>query len=70
MSRSFPIGLGENRPLMFRAESYNTFNHTQFTGIDTGAKFNQSNVQTNTDYGYFTTAALARRVVLALKFYF
>jgi hypothetical protein len=70
MFKNFRLGSNEARRMQFRFETYNTFNHTQFTGIDTGAKFNQNNVQTNTNYGYFTTAALARRVVLGLKFYF
>ncbi|MDQ2775598.1 MAG: hypothetical protein M3Y57_11885, partial [Acidobacteriota bacterium] len=68
--KNFRLGSNEARRMQFRFETYNTFNHTQFTGIDTGAKFNQNNVQTNTNYGYFTTAALARRLVLGLKFYF
>jgi hypothetical protein len=68
--KNFRLGNSETRRLQFRFETYNTFNHTQFTGIDTGARFNQSNVQTNTNYGYFTTSALARRLVLGLKFYF
>ena len=68
--KNFRLGSNEARRLQFRFETYNTFNHTQFTGIDTGAKFNQSNIQTNTNYGRFTTAALARRLVLGLKLYF
>ena len=68
--KNFRLGSNEARRLQFRFESYNTFNHTQFTGIDTGAKFDQANNQTNTNYGYFTTAALARRLVLGLKLYF
>jgi hypothetical protein len=68
--KNFRLGSNEARRLQFRFETYNSFNHTQFTGIDTGAKFDQANNQTNTNYGYFTTAALARRLVLGLKFYF
>ncbi len=68
--KNFRLGNSETRRLQFRFETYNTFNHTQFTGVDTGAKFDQNNNQTNTNYGYFTTSALARRVVLALKLYF
>jgi hypothetical protein len=62
--------IGESRRLQFRAESYNTFNHTQFTSIDTGARFDQNNNQVNTNYGHFTASAPARRIVLGLKFYF
>jgi hypothetical protein len=68
--KNFRLGSNEARRLQFRFETYNTFNHTQFTNIDTGAKFDQNNVQTNTNYGRFTEAALARRLVLGLKLYF
>ncbi|MCU1263496.1 MAG: hypothetical protein JWO80_6381 [Bryobacterales bacterium] len=68
--KNFKLGSNEARRLQFRLESYNTFNHTQYTTIDTGARFDQNNNQTNSNYGYFTAAALARRIVLGLKFYF
>jgi hypothetical protein len=68
--KNFQLGSNEARRLQFRLETYNTFNHTQFTGVDTGAQFNKSNQQLNSNFGYYTTAALARRVVLALKLYF
>jgi hypothetical protein len=68
--KNFRLGSNENRRLQFRVESYNTFNHTQFTGIDTGARFDQNNNQVNTNYGHFTSSALGRRMVLGLKFYF
>src|SRR6185312_724960 len=62
--KSFRWGSNEQRRIQFRFETYNTFNHTQYTSIDTGARFDQNNVQTNTNYGRFTNAALARRLVL------
>ena len=68
--KSFQLGSNEARRMQFRFETYNTFNHTQYNGIDTGARFDQNNNQTNTNYGRFTGAALARRLVLGLKFYF
>src|SRR5207302_3574722 len=68
--KNFQLGSNESRRLQFRFETYNTFNHTQYNAIDTGARFDQNNNQTNTNYGYFTGAALARRLVLGLKFYF
>ena len=48
-----------------RAETYNTFNHTQFTGVNTSAQFNPSGVQTNTAFGQFTSAASPRYMQLA-----
>ncbi len=68
--KNFRLGANEQRRLQFRFETYNTFNHTQYNAVDTGARFDQNNNQTNTNYGYFTSAALARRVVVGLKFYF
>jgi hypothetical protein len=68
--KTFRLGSSEARRLQLRFESYNTFNHTQYTTIDTGARFDQNNNQTNTNYGYFTAAALARRLVMGAKIYF
>ncbi|HTF64912.1 MAG TPA: hypothetical protein VK638_19720, partial [Edaphobacter sp.] len=68
--KNFQWGSNEARRLQFRLETYNTFNHTQFTGVDTAAQFNANNQQLNADLGYFTTAAQSRRVVLGLKLYF
>ncbi|MGH9667851.1 MAG: hypothetical protein ACRD9L_25815, partial [Bryobacteraceae bacterium] len=68
--KNFRLGSNEARRLQFRFETYNTFNHTQYTNIDTGARFDANNNQINTNYGYFTNAALARRLVLGLKLYF
>lgn len=68
--KNFRLGANESRRLQFRFETYNTFNHTQYTSIDTGARFDKNNIQTNSNYGRFTNAALARRLVLGLKLYF
>ena len=70
MLKNFKLGSNEARYLQFRFETYNTFNHTQYNAVDTGACFDQNNIQTNTNYGYFTGAAQAGRVVLGLKLYF
>ena len=70
MFKNFKLSSNEARYLQFRFETYNTFNHTQYNGVDTGARFDQNNNQTNTNYGYFTNAAQARRLVLGLKLYF
>ena len=68
--KNFRLGENEARRLQFRFETYNTFNHTQYNSVDTGARFNQQNQQTNTNYGFFNNAAQARRLVLGLKLYF
>jgi hypothetical protein len=68
--KNFQLGSNEARRIQFRFETYNTFNHAQFSGVDTGARFDPNNNQVNTNYGSFTSTALARRLVLGLKFYF
>jgi len=68
--KNFQIGSNEAHRIQFRFESYNAFNHAQFSGVDTGARFDANNNQVNTNYGTFTSTALARRLVLGLKFYF
>src|SRR5579884_2864295 len=68
--KNFRLGSNESRRLQFRFETYNTFNHTQFTNVDINGKFDKNNNQINSDFGYFTAAALARRVVLGVKLYF
>jgi hypothetical protein len=57
--------LGENRKLLFRLETFNTFNHAQFFGP---AAIN-GDFGTST-FGYVVNAAPPRLVQLALKFSF
>ena len=68
LSKSFPIGLGEKRPLRFRAESFNTFNHTQFSGLDTTARFDAQGNQINPTFGTFTSARSARVIAFSIRF--
>jgi len=67
--KNFRLGEGERR-LQFRWEMYNAFNHTQFSGLDTGARFDPAGNQVNARFGEYTAARDARRMQLALKFYF
>jgi hypothetical protein len=60
----------EVRRLQFHFESYNSFNHAQFTGVDNNARFDSAGNQVNKSLGQYITAAPARRLVLGLKFYF
>jgi hypothetical protein len=50
-----------------RFETYNTFNHTQFSGIDTQVKFDAKGNQVNPLFLQPTSARSARRVQLALR---
>jgi Carboxypeptidase regulatory-like domain len=56
--------------MQYRLEMYNAFNHTQFTGVDTTARFDANNNQVNALFGSYTTAANARRIVMGLKLNF
>jgi hypothetical protein len=57
----------ESRNLELRWETYDTFNHVNFTSIDTAARFNASGGQTNPTFGQYTADAAPRRMVLAAK---
>ena len=61
------IPLGGNRRAQFRTELYNAFNNTQFAGVNTGAVFNAAGVQTNTEFGRYTSARDARRIQFTLR---
>jgi len=56
--------------LQYRLEMYNAFNHTQFTGVDTTARFDANNNQVNALFGSYTSAANSRRIVMGLKLNF
>jgi len=70
LNKKIPVGLGEQRVLRFRAEFYNAFNHTQFSNIDTGARFDKAGNQVNPNFGAFTAARAARIISFALRFQF
>ena len=54
----------------FLAEFYNAFNHTQFSGVDSAARFDTIGQQVNTGLGRVTNARSARVIQLALAFRF
>lgn len=66
--KNFPIR--ESLRMQFRWELYNVFNHTQFSGLDTTARFDPTGAQVNTRFGQFTAARNPRLMQLALRFYF
>ncbi len=67
--KNFPIG-SERRILQFRAEFYNAFNHTQYSAVDTAARFDLNGNQVNSRFGQITGARDPRIVQLALSFKF
>ncbi len=67
--KRFPLG-SEQRSLQFRCEMYNAFNHTQYFGLDTTARFDPAGNQVNTLFGQINSARLPRTLQLALHLYF
>lgn len=67
--RTIPLGK-DSRRLQFRLESYNLFNHTQFSGVNTAARFDAAGNQVNQDFGAYTSTLPSRRLQLGLKFMF
>jgi hypothetical protein len=65
------VPVNERMRFQFRLETYNTFNHTQFSGLDTGARFDPATgKQVNTRFGELTGARSPRIIQLALRFLF
>ena len=55
---------------MLRLETYNTLNHTQFSGINSTAQFNTLGAQVNTAFLLPTSARPARYVQLGARITF
>ena len=70
IAKRIPIGLGEGRSLMFRAEGFNAFNHTQFAGISSSARFDATGKQTTGDFGAYSSARDPRRIAFSLRLAF
>lgn len=60
----------EQRFLQFRLEMYNAFNHTQFSGVDTTARFDAAGAQVSTSFGRMTAAREARLMQMSLRLTF
>ncbi len=69
LSKRVPLA-GEQRYFQFRTELYNAFNHTQFSGYDTGARFNPAGQQINANFGAYSSARDPRRIQLSLRLMF
>lgn len=66
--KQFPIH--EQTRIEFRWELYNVLNHTQFSNVDTTARFTPAGAQTNPTFGQLSAAANPRLMQFALRFYF
>jgi hypothetical protein len=64
------IPVREPLRLQFRWELYNAFNHTQFTSLDTTARFDAQGNQVNGNFGAFTGAGSPRISQFALRLRF
>lgn len=60
--KSFALPFNEQSQIQFRAETYNTFNHTQFRDVETSF--------TNPNFGQVTSVFDPRVIQLSLKFLF
>lgn len=60
----------EKKSLQIRWEMYNAFNHTQFTAVDSTARFDANGAQVNTRFGEVTGTRAPRRMQASLRFRF
>jgi hypothetical protein len=56
--------------LEFRAEAYNAWNHTEFSGYDTTARFDAAGKQVNANFGAFTSTRPPRIIAFSLRLQF
>jgi hypothetical protein len=74
-SKAFPLK-SEKRQILFRAEMYNIFNHTQFTAANIAPQYSwplwQTGVlqQTNASLGRYTAAANPRQMSMSIRVHF
>ena len=74
-TKSFPLK-EQGRELMFRLETYNLFNHTQFSGANITPQYDWTSwkngklVQTNGQLGRYTSALMPRQMSMSLRFQF
>jgi hypothetical protein len=73
LGKSFRL-FGEGRELQFRAETFNTFNHTQWSSIATpdcnNCVIDDRQVNSASQFGFITGARPGRHMQVALKFVF
>jgi hypothetical protein len=66
-SKRIPLR-SEQRYFQLRGEFYNIWNHSQFNGYDTTARFNPAGQQINANFGATTGTRDPRKVQLSLRF--
>ena len=60
----------ERRFFSLRWEMYNALNHTQFSGVDTTARFDPTGAQVNATFGQVTSTRAPRIMQASLRFTF
>ena len=66
VTKRFPL-FSESRYIQFRAELFNAWNHTQFSGLYTTARFDANGNQVDPNFGAFSSARAPRTVQLSLR---
>ena len=69
VSKRVPL-FSDARFLQFRSEMFNAWNHTQFSGLYTGARFDLAGNQTDPNFGAYSAARQSRVIQLSLKVIF
>ena len=61
----------DGRYVQFREETFNTFNHTHYYGVDSGTSFNPSaGAQTSLTFGQVNAARAPRKMALSPRVVF
>jgi len=60
----------EQRYVQFRTEAFNAWNHPQFSGLDTTARFDPTGKQVNPTFGAFTSARSPRIIQISARIVF
>lgn len=60
----------KRRILTFRWETYNVFNHAQFSGVNAAALFSPAGIQENTSFGQVNATHPPQVMQLSLRFRF
>lgn len=68
--KNFRVLGSDVRLFQLRCELYNAFNHTQFAGVDTTARFDPTGKQVNGQFGQVTSTRTPRIMQLSISFKF
>ena len=69
ISKRIPL-YSETRFIQFRTELFNAWNHTQFSGLYTSARFDATGKQVDANFGAYSAARTPRIIQLSLKVVF